>query len=219
MRGLFLSLIALAAAAPALAAKPEAATVLPQVLEAQAACYAKPAANRIEDADCTLTAAEAVWKAQDLDDAMRKALTDYRQEILEIARAADAQTLSEEAQFRRRARADQTLRQAMFGRTLRLTNPGLDPSQLPSREDLVRVFPAKASAEKQDGKAMMSCRVLQDGTLANCRVVSEVPPGYGFGQAAIALASKFRARPATLDGQPLSGAEIRFALDFNPAWL
>lgn len=219
MRGTVFSLIALAVAAPALAAKPDAATVLPQVLEAQAACYAKPAASRTEDADCTLTAAESVWKAQDLDEAMQKALTDYRRETLEIARAADAQTLPEEAQFRRRARADQTLRQAMFGRAPRLTNPGLDPSQLPSREDLVRVFPAKASAEKQDGKATMLCRVLRDGSLADCRVVSEAPPGYGFGQAAIALASKFRARPATLDGQPLSGAEIRFALDFNPAWL
>ena len=219
MRGLLFSLAAVAAATPALAARPDPATVLPQVLQAQAACYAKTPSSRVEDADCTLTAAESVWKAQDLDDAMRKALADYRQETLEIARAADAQTLSEEAQVRRWMRADQALRQAMFGRNLRLTNPGLDPTRLPSREDLVRVFPARASAEKRDGKAMMSCRVLQDGALADCRVISEIPPGYGFGQAAIALASKFKAKPATLDGQPLGGAEIRFALDFDPAWL
>lgn len=219
MRGLVFALLALMTATSARAAKPDAAVVLPQILDAQAACYAKPTASRADHAACMLDAAETVWAQQDLDTAMKQAWSDYRRETLDIAKTADAQEISDEIEARRHARADQVLRQTLFGRSVRLTGPGLDPTKLPSREDLVRVFPAKASAEKRIGKASMSCRVLTDGALADCRVVSEVPPGYGFGQAAVALASKFRAKPATLNGQPLGGVEISFALDFNPAWL
>ncbi len=219
MKGFAAAFTMLMLATPAMAAKPDAATVTPLIVQAQAACYAQTDLTQTALVNCTWAAAQPVWRAQDLDPTMQKALADYRVEMLDIAQGADAKTVAQDDQFRRRARAEQQLRQAMFGRTVRLTNPGLDPAHMPSREDLVRVFPAKASAEKKDGQAMMSCRVMQDGALADCRVVSERPPGYGFGEAAVALASLFRAKPATLDGQPIGGAEIRFALDFNPAWL
>jgi TonB family protein len=139
--------------------------------------------------------------------------------MLTTAQAADARTINELAQFRQRARAEQALRLAMFGRSVRLTDPGLDEAAMPTKEDLVRVFPAKASAAKRDGQAVMSCRVMRDGALSACHILAEVPPDYGFGQAAIELSKLLRGKPATLNGEPIGGAEIRFALGFDPAWL
>jgi hypothetical protein len=219
MRGSVLALLAMIAATPAWAAKPDAAALLPKLVEAQAACDAGQAHSEVEIATCSLSATETIWRTQDLDPGMQKALSDYRQETLTIAQAADARTISDEVLIRRRARAEQALRQAVFGRAVKVTDPGLDPSRMPTREDLVQMFPVKASAEKRNGQARMACRVMQDGVLSACRIVSEIPPGYGFGQAAIALSKLLKGKPATLDGQPIGGAEIRFALDFDPAWL
>ena len=50
-------------------------------------------------------------------------------------------------------------------------------------------------------------------------MLAGLAPGYGFGQAAIALSKLLKGKPATLNGQPIDGAEIRFALGFDPAWL
>ena len=212
-------LLALIAATPAWAAKPDAATVIPKLLEAQSACSPQPAQTEVEHARCTLAATEAVLSAHDLDADMRKAVGAYRQEMLTIAQAADAGTISAEVQFRRVKSAELGLRQGVFGRGVRVTDPGLDPSRMPTREDLAPLYPAKAATERKDGAATMSCRVMRDGGLSACWIVAEVPPGYGFGQAAIALSKLLKGKPATLNGQPIDGAEIRFALGFDPAWL
>lgn len=218
MKACLVALTAMIVATPAWAAQPDA-SVIPKLVEAQAACDAYASKGEVAIATCTLAATQTALSASDLDANMQKALTEYRQDILTIAQAADARSITDDVQVRRRARADQNLRQALFGRSVRVTDPGLDPNRLPTREDLVQVFPAKASAEKRDGQAKMACRVMQDGSLSACRIVSEAPPGYGFGQAAIALSKMLRGKPATLNGQPIGGAEIRFALAFDPAWL
>ncbi len=219
MKRFLVGLAALAAATPAWAAKPDAGTVIPKLLAGRAACVQTAQTTEFEAATCAVTVDQAVWDAQDLTAEMKQALADYRRETLDAAQAADAKSISADVLVRRRAVAERTLRQAMFGANVRFTNPGLDPSKTPSREDLVHVFPAKASAEKRDGQATMSCRVMSDGVLSSCWIVSEVPPGYGFGQAAIALSKILKGKPATLNGQPIDGAEIRFALGFDPAWL
>lgn len=217
MKQWLVGFLALFAATSAWAAKPDAATVIPRLLAGRAACVSQT--SEVDAANCALAADQTVWGVQDLSDDMKQALADYRRETLESAQAADAKSISAEVLVRRRVQAERTLRQAMFGNGVRFTNPGLDPSKTPTREDLVQVFPAKASAEKKDGQAMMSCRVMRDGVLSACWIVSEIPPGYGFGQAAIALSKLLKGTPATLNGQPLDGAEIRFALGFDPAWL
>jgi hypothetical protein len=219
MKRLLVGLLALIAATPAWAAKPDAATVIPKLVEAQASCTPQPAQTEVELPRCSLSATEAIWRAQDLDADMQKALSAYQQDMLSIAQAADARTISADIQYRRVKAAEQTLRQLVFGRGVRVTDPGLDPSHMPTREDLVPLFPTKAAAERKDGTAMMSCRVKRDGVLSACWIVTEIPPGYGFGQAAIALSKILKGTPATLNGQPIDGAEIRFALGFDPAWL
>jgi hypothetical protein len=218
MKALFIALTMVVAATPAWAAKPDAA-LIPKLVEAQAACDVQAPQGEVAITTCALSATQTVLSASDLDADMQKALIGYRQEALAIAQAADAHAITDEVQVRRRARAEQALRQALFGRGIRVTDPGLDPARLPTREDLVQVFPTKASSEKRNGEAKMACRVMRDGALSGCRIVSEIPPGYGFGQAAIALSKVLKGKPATLNGEPIDGVEIRFALGFDPAWL
>ena len=219
MKNLVIGLLALTLATPAWAAKPEAASTIPQLFAARAACPPRPNQTQLEATQCVLAADQTVWNALDLDDSMKQAIAAYGRDMLETAKAVDAATLSESLMVRRRGQAELALQKAVFGRNVRLTSPGLDETRMPSKDDLVQVFPSAASAAKIDGKATMACRVLQNGALANCGVVSETPVGYGFGQAAVALSKSLRGKPALLNGVPVDGAEIRFALDFNPAWL
>ena len=62
----------------------------------------------------------------------------------------------------------------------------------------------------------MKCRVTEQGTLADCSVVSEDPPGEGFGEAALKLSGGFRMEPKTADGQSVKGAVIVIPIRFTP---
>ena len=49
-----------------------------------------------------------------------------------------------------------------------------------------RYYPERAQREEVQGSARLDCRVTETLTLADCSIVSETPPGYGFGAAAVA---------------------------------
>jgi TonB family protein len=68
-----------------------------------------------------------------------------------------------------------------------------------------------------EGKATISCFVTLEGALRDCTVKSEEPEGVGFGEAALAMATLFKMRPATRDGKPMASVlpiiiPIRFTL-------
>jgi TonB family protein len=62
------------------------------------------------------------------------------------------------------------------------------------------------------GAAKLQCMVMADGSLQNCSVVSEDPPGQGFGQAALSTAqtAKVKADPS----RPAQGVLIK-GIPFN----
>jgi TonB family protein len=54
----------------------------------------------------------------------------------------------------------------------------------------------------------LKCTVSTEGYLSNCVVLSENPPGRGFGAAALKLTPRFRMRPAQRDGHPVAATVI-----------
>jgi TonB family protein len=60
----------------------------------------------------------------------------------------------------------------------------------------------------------VKCQVSAAGLLVDCTAVTESPTGEGFGDAALAVAAKFRMRPATKDGVPVAGGTVRIPIRF-----
>jgi protein TonB len=91
-----------------------------------------------------------------------------------------------------------------------ISNPNWD--RLPDAEDLARYFPDRAARLEQEGRSVIECTVRANGTVTGCRIVSEDPSGFGFGDAHIRAASRFRMRPKTADGAPVEGGTVRIPL-------
>jgi TonB family protein len=85
---------------------------------------------------------------------------------------------------------------------------------LPDRsEAALGLFPPDAlRAGVRDGSAMVGCEVADDGSLANCSVVSEAPVGMGFGAAALQIVAVMKMNPWTTQGTPVEGARIQIPI-------
>ena len=88
----------------------------------------------------------------------------------------------------------------------------------PKPEDLKRVYPPRAKAERISGRAVIICDVTLEGLLANCQTSQETPEGYGFGEAAIKLAAVIRMTPMKIDGKPSEGGKVTLPIVFKPDW-
>lgn len=85
----------------------------------------------------------------------------------------------------------------------------------PSQQDFLGVFPKAAMDAGVDGKVRLTCRVTSTGLLTGCRVLSETPPGLGFGQAALAIAPQVLMTPAIKDGKPVEFEAITIPINFE----
>ena len=95
-----------------------------------------------------------------------------------------------------------------------LTRP--DWKRRPRPEDLKRVYPPRAKAERVSGRVLLTCDVTLEGLLAHCQTAQETPEGYGFGEAAINLATVIRMTPMKIDGKPSEGGMVTLPIVFNP---
>lgn len=87
---------------------------------------------------------------------------------------------------------------------------------LPTPAQFQGVFPDAASkAGVLKAKAVMDCTVTATGGLADCKLVSEDPAGYGLGQAILPLARAFRLKIWTADGQPVVGGVVRAPIRYD----
>ncbi len=76
----------------------------------------------------------------------------------------------------------------------------------PSPRDIARARPRGARGR---GVVAIRCRIRVDTGLDQCSLVSETPPGQGFGEAALAqLVQRFSFHPPTQDGVPLEGQTV-----------
>lgn len=84
----------------------------------------------------------------------------------------------------------------------------------PNMAQLNAAWPRAALQARQEGGAVVVCRVTTGGALADCRVRSETPTGYGFGAAALLLTPNFQMKPATHDGAPVS-SQVSIPIKFS----
>ena len=62
----------------------------------------------------------------------------------------------------------------------------------------------------------MDCLLAYDGGLKDCRVISETPPGMGFGAAALGLTRLYQLQPM-VDGQSATDGRIVIPVRFQPS--
>jgi hypothetical protein len=87
----------------------------------------------------------------------------------------------------------------------------------PSTAQIQAAYPARALDNQIEGDAAMDCLITADGKLAGCRIASENPTGFGFGQAALDLGADYVMRPRYIDGEPSGGAQVRLGVRFRPS--
>lgn len=85
---------------------------------------------------------------------------------------------------------------------------------MPTAADFQSTFP-KSQNGVNDVRVVLGCTVEAGGALGGCAVAQETPPGQGYGEGALALASKFRVAPWGLDGAPTVGAKIRLPIHYE----
>lgn len=85
---------------------------------------------------------------------------------------------------------------------------------MPSVEDFQATFPKTANGVNSV-RVVLACTVTNSGALGGCSVDSEDPPGQGYGQGALALATKFRVGPWSQDGQPTIGARLKLPIRYE----
>lgn len=99
------------------------------------------------------------------------------------------------------------------GRPTIVTNP--DWAELPNGDELSDAYPIAARVAKVEGASRIECDVEPDGALSHCVVLSETPPGWEFGEAAIEAAAYFRMKPKMVDGRPVAGGKVIIPLNWR----
>lgn len=87
--------------------------------------------------------------------------------------------------------------------------------QRPTGQDLAENYPQRALNAEISGDAVVDCAVTTEGTVVDCRIVSEAPSGEGFGEAAIRLSKTFRMAPQTREGVSVAGARVAIPMAFR----
>jgi hypothetical protein len=85
--------------------------------------------------------------------------------------------------------------------------------QAPAIEDFQATFP-KSQNGVNDVRVVLGCTVEAGGSLGGCSVAQETPAGQGYGQGALALASKFRMSPWSTNGEATVGAKIKLPIHY-----
>jgi len=87
----------------------------------------------------------------------------------------------------------------------------------PTTAEMAAAWPSRAPASLGEAKVRVQCGFSPDTALTGCKLLSEDPPGFGFGAAAVRLTDRFRTRGAIMEDALLAKARIFLSFDFvNP---
>ena len=85
-----------------------------------------------------------------------------------------------------------------------------------STAEILSIVPPEARRARQAGRASINCVIRVDERLDDCRVVSETPVGFRFGEAGLRAAGFFRYRPPmTASGRPIKGQRVTISVQFG----
>ncbi len=84
----------------------------------------------------------------------------------------------------------------------------------PDGDKIARFYPDRAQREETEGAVTLVCVAGLDTRLQDCKVASESPPDYGFGEAALKLSADMRMAPAIRQGLPVPSV-VRVPLAFR----
>lgn len=87
-------------------------------------------------------------------------------------------------------------------------------SRAPKPEDMVRAYPPEAARVSLAGSAILECTVSATGELTACVASGETPAGSGFGDASLAIASKFQMPTKAPSGASTAGRTVRFPIQW-----
>lgn len=92
----------------------------------------------------------------------------------------------------------------------------LDPSwsQVPTLAEVNAVWPKQAIG-MASGRATLRCALDKAGALGRCKVISETPSGWGFGNAALILSKSFRATVNPTDDATLGKYKVDVPFRFT----
>lgn len=88
-------------------------------------------------------------------------------------------------------------------------------TRMPSEADINRHYPGAAIRTFTPGDVTLDCRIAASGRLDHCFVLSEAPPGEGFGPAALRLARFYAVRTTLRDGRSAVGHRVRVPVRFR----
>lgn len=109
---------------------------------------------------------------------------------------------------------------AVTGSPVRAEPPSeKSPSQMTKEQAAVAImeyYPERARAEGVDGNALLKCRVTEYAVLMDCVLAEENPAGFGFGDAALALAKLTKDHPRMSETPSSAGMLSEFKFRLNP---
>ena len=78
----------------------------------------------------------------------------------------------------------------------------------------LRYYPEKAQRAHVNGRAVIDCVIEDGGWLTDCKVASEDPSGWGFGDTALKMAPLFQIKPINGRGPPV-GTRRQMPINFK----
>jgi protein TonB len=87
-------------------------------------------------------------------------------------------------------------------------------AQRPTARRIADLYPSRALRQGVGGRVQLDC-VVQTNYAVACSILSETPPGLGFGSAALSAANSYRAQPQLSDGASAVGSHARIAVAFQ----